>query len=58
MKSLLLGPRLWCKVGGALMRYDLLKVRDLDSIITSFLPKVHCYMTKRSLMISEVFVGL
>ena len=31
--------RPWCKVDGALMRYDLLKVRDLDSIITSFLTK-------------------
>jgi hypothetical protein len=53
----------WPKGHGAkwtmpFMRYDLLKVRDLDSIITSFLPKVHCYMTNRSPMISEVFVGL
>ena len=50
--------RPWCRVEGALIRCDLLKVRELDSIIISFWPRVHCFMTNRSLMISEVFVGL
>ena len=53
-----LAGRPWCKVDGAFMRYDLLRVRDLNSIITSFWPKVHCYMTNRSPTINEVFVGL